>query len=175
MGSWYRSEEMEYVELILSEDAAHACVRELGQLGCIQFTDLNVELTPFQRRFVAYVKRCDEIERKIRYFNRCCECVSHATPHVPGMCALHIPVCSEIKKMGIPVQSAGSVDHFVDSAGAAGGREVNTGAYLLDTLESKLEKYENQVHSSSLDVLQLSTSTLGIVAGTELLQRETHR
>lgn len=24
--------------------------------------------TPFQRRFVSYVKRCDELERKLRYF-----------------------------------------------------------------------------------------------------------
>lgn len=30
MGSWWRSEEMTYVSLILSEEAAPACVRELG-------------------------------------------------------------------------------------------------------------------------------------------------
>mmetsp|Transcript_33638 Transcript_33638/g.37818 ORF Transcript_33638/g.37818 Transcript_33638/m.37818 type:complete len:116 (+) Transcript_33638:507-854(+) len=42
---------------------------ELGKLGVIQFTDLNPELTPFQRRYVSYVKRCDELERKLRFFN----------------------------------------------------------------------------------------------------------
>lgn len=57
MGSWWRSEDMTFVSLILSEEAAVSCVRELGSLGCIQFTDLNPELTPFQRRYVAFVKR----------------------------------------------------------------------------------------------------------------------
>lgn len=109
---------MEYVSLIMSEDAAHACVRELGQLGCIQFTDLNPELTPFQRRYVIYIKRCDEIERKIRY------------------------VHGEIKKMNLVVQPAGSVDQFVDNAS---GAESATGTYLLETLENKLENYEQQL------------------------------
>ena len=31
MGSWWRSEDMSYVSLILSEEAAPACVRELGK------------------------------------------------------------------------------------------------------------------------------------------------
>jgi len=109
---------MEYVSLIMSEDAAHACVRELGQLGCLQFTDLNPELTPFQRRYVIYIKRCDEIERKIRY------------------------VHGEIKKMNVTVQPAGSVDQFVENTS---GAEAATGTYLLETLENKLENYEQQL------------------------------
>ena len=31
---------------------------------------MNPELTPFQRRYVSYVKRCDELERKLRYFTQ---------------------------------------------------------------------------------------------------------
>jgi hypothetical protein len=58
---------MTYMSIILSEEAAPSCIRELGVLGCLQFIDLNPELTPFQRRYVSYIKRCDEIERKIRY------------------------------------------------------------------------------------------------------------
>lgn len=119
MGSWWRSEEMEYVSLILSDDAAHACIRELGQLGCIQFTDLNPDLTPFQRRYVAYIKRCDEIERKIRY------------------------VHGEVKKMSVPVQPAGSIESFVNNSNSTS--ESATGQYLLETLESKLDRYEQQL------------------------------
>jgi V-type H+-transporting ATPase subunit a len=48
---------MKYVSLILSEDAAHECVYNLGALGVLQFTDLNPEQTPFQRRYVSYIKR----------------------------------------------------------------------------------------------------------------------
>ena len=109
---------MSYVSLILSEEAAPACIRELGVLGCMQFTDLNPELTPFQRRFVSYIKRCDEIERKIRYLN------------------------GEVKKMGVPMQPAGSVDAFVESIN---GQEQSTSAFLLESLETKLGAFESQL------------------------------
>lgn len=109
---------MEYVSLIVSEDAAHACIRELGQLGCIQFTDLNPELTPFQRRYVSFIKRCDEIERKIRY------------------------VHTEVKKVGVPVQNAGSIEDFLGSPAVGDG---SSGSHLLEQLESKLDRYEQQL------------------------------
>ena len=109
---------MTYVSLIFSEEAAASCIRELGILGCIQFTDLNPELTPFQRRYVALIKRCDEIERKIRY------------------------VHGEVKKMDVPVQPAGSVSAFVESYD---GQDGASGAYLLESLEQKLESYEQQL------------------------------
>ena len=121
---------MSYVSLILSEEAAPAAIRELGALGCFQFIDLNPELTPFQRRYVAFIKRCDEIERKIRY------------------------VHGEVKKMDIPVRPAGTVESFVKSSNDG---EAASGAYLLETLESKLDVYEQQLvelnkYSSKLTV-----------------------
>ena len=119
MGSWWRSEEMVYVSLIMSEHAAPAVIRELGVLGCMQFTDLNPELTPFQRRFVSFVKRCDEIERKIRY--------------------LH----GETKALDIPIKPAGEIIDFIESP--AGTDAASHGAYLLETLESKLEQFELQL------------------------------
>jgi V-type H+-transporting ATPase subunit a len=109
---------MSYVSLILSEEAAPACIRELGIMGCFQFTDLNPELTPFQRRYVSYIKRCDEIERKIRY------------------------VTGEAKKMDVPLQSAGSVDGFIEASQNAEGA---SGSYLLESIESKLDVYEQQL------------------------------
>jgi V-type H+-transporting ATPase subunit a len=118
MGSWWRSEEMTYVSLIFSEEAAPACIRELGVMGCVQFTDLNPDLTPFQRRYVSYIKRCDEIERKIRYIN------------------------GEVKKIGVPVLPAGSVEGFIDNFQ---NQESTSGAYVLESLESKLEVYESQL------------------------------
>jgi vacuolar-type H+-ATPase subunit I/STV1 len=43
MAKWFRSEEMEYVSLIVNEDAAHGAVNDLGMLGIIQFTDVSRE------------------------------------------------------------------------------------------------------------------------------------
>lgn len=109
---------MTYVSLILSEEAAPAAIRELGILGCFQFTDLNPELTPFQRRFVSFIKRCDEIERKIRYVNQ------------------------EAKKMDIPVESAGTVDSFIHNTN---GQDYASGSYILESIESSLDICEQQL------------------------------
>lgn len=116
MGSWWRSEEMTYVSVIIGEDASHACIRELGQLGCIQFTDLNPDLTPFQRRYVAYIKRCDEMERKIRYIH------------------------GEVAKLNIPCQQVGSVDYFLEQQNSKGETQFS----ILENLEIKLDSHEKQ-------------------------------
>ena len=34
--------------------------------GLAQFVDLNPDVSAFQRQFVAEVKRCEEMERKLR-------------------------------------------------------------------------------------------------------------
>lgn len=35
---------MEYISLIVNEDAAHDCLADLGKLGVIQFTDVRAAL-----------------------------------------------------------------------------------------------------------------------------------
>lgn len=110
---------MTYMSLILSEETAASCIRELGSLGCMQFIDLNSELTPFQRRYVGYIKRCDEIERKIRY------------------------VHCEVKKMNIPILPAGSVDSFIERALET--EAIGIGGSALQSLETKLDLYERQL------------------------------
>ncbi|XP_016500848.2 V-type proton ATPase subunit a1 isoform X1 [Nicotiana tabacum] len=63
-----RSEKMTFVQLIIPFESAHRAVTYLGQLGLLQFRDLNAEKSPFQRTFVNQVKRCAEMSRKLRYF-----------------------------------------------------------------------------------------------------------
>nr|DAD27915.1 TPA_asm: hypothetical protein HUJ06_029383 [Nelumbo nucifera] len=63
-----RSEEMTLVQLIIPVESAHRAVSYLGELGLLQFTDLNADKSPFQRTFVNQVKRCGEISRKLRFF-----------------------------------------------------------------------------------------------------------
>ncbi len=64
---WFRSADMEYISLVIQEHCAHRVACELGRLGTMQFTDLNPSLTPFQRRYVKEIQRCDDMERKLRY------------------------------------------------------------------------------------------------------------
>ncbi|XP_042042171.1 V-type proton ATPase subunit a1-like [Salvia splendens] len=63
-----RSEKMMLAQLILPVESAHRAVSYLGQLGLLQFRDLNDDKSPFQRTFVNQVKRCAEMSRKLRFF-----------------------------------------------------------------------------------------------------------
>ena len=54
-------------QLFLQSDAAYSCISELGELGLVQFRDLNADVSSFQRKFVPELRRCDEMERKLRY------------------------------------------------------------------------------------------------------------
>jgi len=123
MTRWFRSEEMEYVSLIVNEDAAHQCLSDLGKLGVIQFTDLNPDLTPFQRRYVSYVKRCDELERKLRFF------------------------ANECDRFDLTIDNAGTVDAFLNAPPVISSPTNNgeSGAQLLESLEVELEQYESQL------------------------------
>lgn len=63
----FRSEEMCLTQLFLQSDAAYSCISELGELGLVQFRDLNADVSAFQRKYVPELRRCDEMERKLRY------------------------------------------------------------------------------------------------------------
>lgn len=52
MGELFRSEEMTLAQLFLQSEAAYCCVSELGELGKVQFRDLNPDVNVFQRKFV---------------------------------------------------------------------------------------------------------------------------
>ncbi|KAL0370054.1 UNVERIFIED_CONTAM: V-type proton ATPase subunit a1 [Sesamum angustifolium] len=63
-----RSEKMMFAQLIIPVESAHRAVSYLGELGLLQFRDLNDDKSPFQRTFVNQVKRCAEMSRKLRFF-----------------------------------------------------------------------------------------------------------
>jgi len=121
MAKWFRSEPMEYISIIINEDASHDCLADLGKLGVIQFTDLNPDLTPFQRRYVSYVKRCDELERKLRYFK------------------------GEIDKFDLESTSAGTIDQFLESDPLVSTTGEASNGKLLESLEAELEVFESQL------------------------------
>ncbi|CAF4078245.1 unnamed protein product [Rotaria sordida] len=67
MTTIFRSEQMTLCQLYLQPDAAYSCIAELGELGIVQFRDLNPNVNSFQRKFVNEVRRCEEMERKLRF------------------------------------------------------------------------------------------------------------
>ncbi|CAF1196015.1 unnamed protein product [Adineta steineri] len=58
---------MTLCQLFLQPDAAYSCISELGELGIVQFRDLNPNVNSFQRKYVNEVRRCEEMERKLRF------------------------------------------------------------------------------------------------------------
>ncbi|KAF8745024.1 hypothetical protein AX14_012029 [Amanita brunnescens Koide BX004] len=66
--SLFRSEQMSLVQLFVPTEVAHDTVAELGELGNVQFKDLNPNVNPFQRSFVGEIRRIDEMARCVRFF-----------------------------------------------------------------------------------------------------------
>ncbi|XP_051213637.1 V-type proton ATPase subunit a3 [Lolium perenne] len=63
-----RSETMQLVQLIIPAESARLAVSNLGDLGLVQFRDLNADKSPFQRTYAAQIKRCGEMARRMRFF-----------------------------------------------------------------------------------------------------------
>ncbi|KAG9353928.1 hypothetical protein JZ751_012052 [Albula glossodonta] len=70
MGSVFRSEEMCMAQLFLQSGSAYDCISELGEMGLVEFRDLNPSVSSFQRKFVSEIKRCEEMERILGYLLR---------------------------------------------------------------------------------------------------------
>nr|GEW93131.1 V-type proton ATPase subunit a3 [Tanacetum cinerariifolium] len=64
----FRSEAMHLVQVIIPIESARLTVSYLGDIGLIQFKDLNADKSPFQRTYAGQIKRCAELARKLRFF-----------------------------------------------------------------------------------------------------------
>merc|ERR1712001_460401 len=125
-GSLFRSEEMALCQLFLQSEAAYGCVSELGELGLVQFRDLNPDTNAFQRKFVNEVRRCDEMERKLRFLEK------------------------EIKKDEIPMLDTG------DSPEAPQPREMIDLEATFEKLEHELQEVNQNAEALKKNFLELT-------------------
>ena len=125
-GSLFRSEEMALCQLFLQSEAAYNCVSELGELGLVQFRDLNPDINAFQRKFVNEVRRCDEMERKLRFLEK------------------------EIKKDEIPMLDTG------DSPEAPQPREMIDLEATFEKLEHELKEVNQNAEALKKNFLELT-------------------
>ncbi|EMR09980.1 hypothetical protein PNEG_01738 [Pneumocystis murina B123] len=65
--TFYRSEEISMVQFYFPVEVAKLTVSALGDLGIVQFCDLNENINIFQRAFVKEIRRLDEVERQLQF------------------------------------------------------------------------------------------------------------
>ncbi|XP_043586992.1 V-type proton ATPase 116 kDa subunit a1 isoform X1 [Bombus pyrosoma] len=121
MGALFRSEQMALCQLFIQPEAAYLSVSELGETGTVQFRDLNGDVNYFQRKFVNEVRRCDEMERKLRYIE------------------------AEVRKDGVPI-----ADNLTQLPRAPNPRMIiDLEAHLEETENDILELSQNAVNLKS--------------------------
>jgi len=71
MGTLWRSQEMEMIQMIGQNDSAHVIIEALGKLGICEFRDMNKGASPMdpKRFFKDDVKKCEELERVLSNIN----------------------------------------------------------------------------------------------------------
>ncbi|CAH1736034.1 unnamed protein product [Aphis gossypii] len=126
MGSLFRSEEMVLCQLFLPSEAVYSCLSELGELGLVQFRDLNPDMNVYQRKFVSDVRRCHEMGRKLMYLRK------------------------EINKDGIPVMDTG------ENPEAPQPRGMIDLEAILEELENDLREVNNNAEDLKHIFLELT-------------------
>ncbi|KAK8086551.1 V-type proton ATPase subunit a [Apiospora phragmitis] len=117
--SMFRSADMSMVQLYISNEIGREVVNALGELGLVQFRDLNGEVTAFQRTYTQEIRRLDNVERQLRYFHH------------------------QMDKSAIPVRK---LDLDVETLAAPSTNEIDELAERSQSLESRVhqlnESYE---------------------------------
>lgn len=58
---------MSLVQFYISSEVARDCISVLGDMGCVQFRDMNKSINTFQRAFVNEIRKFDATERQLGY------------------------------------------------------------------------------------------------------------
>jgi V-type H+-transporting ATPase subunit a len=126
----FRSETMSLIQLYIPSELAHPAVSELGELGMIQFKDLNADANNFQRTFVSEIRRLDEMERRVRF------------------------LMAQLEKAGIKVRNSGNITPT--STRPRTLQEIDELDAQLVDLEKKFNQMNNSMETLNKRFLELT-------------------
>ncbi|KAL4788137.1 V-type ATPase, V0 complex, 116kDa subunit family [Aspergillus varians] len=109
--TFFRSSDMSLTQLYIANEIGREVVSALGELGQVQFRDLNSETTAFQKTFTKEIRRLDNVERQLRYFH------------------------AQMDKAGIPMRSS---SEFSDTLAAPLASEIDELAERSESLEQRI-------------------------------------
>ena len=115
--SLFRSAAMSLIQLYIPSESVHATVTELGELGNVQFKDLNPDVAPFQRTFVADMRRLDDMDRRVQFLD------------------------AQLEKESIPARPLESAIPFL----SLGGDDATRTPMFMEKLAKQLQEYEERI------------------------------
>lgn len=124
---------MSLVQFYIASEVARDCISVLGDMGCVQFRDMNRSVNTFQRAFVNEIRKFDATERQLRFLR------------------------DEIERQGITISEA-AYDTLVQEPNLNNRAQNLPSASHMDDVIKVIETYESNVRHMTESYDELLTS-----------------
>ncbi|CCH44074.1 V-type H+-transporting ATPase subunit I [Wickerhamomyces ciferrii] len=128
---------MSFIQLYIPTEVSRDVITTLGEIGNVQFNDLNQNVSAFQRTFVQEIRKFDEVERQLRYLTSVIE-----KEH--GLLIAHNPTLT------IAQNSISSIENLITDVANLENRvqQLDSSYEELKHREHKLLEYRHVLNSS---------------------------